>query len=218
MKFTASVISSFFAAALLAVTGVNTVAGSTLAPLEVAARQLSPPSFVGGSWIWSNNSDGNDTPAGVSAFRITIPQLTTTPVNISVAITADNAYNLYLNGNFIGTGLNFGAPDQWNILNVPGNVGSYVFSVTAINYIADGSVNTAGLIAAFEFSDTLGPIKNFWTGGVGVKMLAVPNVPEGFQNPDFDDSAWSNATVIGPYGIAPWGFLITPIPGTTCGF
>jgi hypothetical protein len=43
-------------------------------------------------------------------------------VTLKIAITADNAYYLYVNGKLVGTGLDWTSPAGWTVNNVPGNV------------------------------------------------------------------------------------------------
>jgi hypothetical protein len=45
----------------------------------------------------------------------------------------------------------------------------------------------------------------------------VPQAPQGWQRPEFDDSAWGGAVSLGKLGVAPWGDVfagLKPAPGT----
>ncbi|KAJ7055875.1 hypothetical protein C8F01DRAFT_1087732 [Mycena amicta] len=167
-----------------------------------------PPDLTIASWMWNNNTLNTGFPAGSSAFRLTFEPIAKIPVaNISVAISADNAYSLYLNGTLIGNGLSWPTPNVWTINNVP-STGAWVFAIMATNY-ADASLNPAGVIASFVASnDALQASYTWYTGQIttpSVVWNAMYPVPEGFASPTFDDSAWPTAVIEAPYGGGPWG-------------
>jgi len=210
-------ISSLFAIFLIAATPVAGSPQPDSSIITGRAFTATTPTFVGGSWIWSDNLFPNGSaPASSSAFRVAIqPAISLPLVNISIAIAADNAYNLYFNGTFVGNGLDaFETPDEWTILNVAGDVGPFIFAVLATNYDTPGP-GPAGIIANFQFSNNaLGDTYSWWTGDAG--WVAVPVVPNLFQDPDFDDSAWPVAVNEGAYGVGPWGILPALTQRTTC--
>ncbi|KAJ7133201.1 hypothetical protein C8R44DRAFT_870636 [Mycena epipterygia] len=178
-----------------------------------------PPDLTIASWMWNNNTLSTGFPTGSSAFRLTFePNPKFALVNISVAISADNAYSLYLNSTLIGNGLEWPTPNVWTINNVPSN-GPWVFAIMGTNY-ADTNLNPAGIIASFVASnDTLQVTYNWYTGQIAVPSVAwkaMYPVPNGFASPTFDDSAWPTAVIEAPYGGGPWGGLPTPVPASLC--
>jgi hypothetical protein len=100
-----------------------------LSDLVGQAFNPGPPSLTVASWMWTNSSGVTGVPPGSSSFRLTFHPAPVFPLaNISVAISTDNAYNLYLNGTLVGSALDWTAPNVWKILNVPSN-GPWIFSI-----------------------------------------------------------------------------------------
>ena len=79
----------------------------------------------------------------------------------SVVIAADNAYRLYLNGKFVGEGIDFHDVGSYaNVINLL-KPGENVIEVLADNW--DDSPNPAGLIVAFVIKYTDGRVVTFKT-------------------------------------------------------
>ncbi|KIJ31535.1 hypothetical protein M422DRAFT_53346 [Sphaerobolus stellatus SS14] len=209
LQVSASTLLAFAAVALNVVLG-NSIPHESRS--ELTTRQTNPPpTLVPATWITTTN--GLKSPAASSAYRVTIqPTVTLPTVNISVAISVDNAYNLYFNGTLIGSGLDWTTPQQWNILNVNG-AGPFVFVILATNYNAPVAGNPMAAIAGFQFINAGGI---GFTSFTGSEWKAITPVPIGFEQADFDDSAWPDAFLIGPDGVAPWGLLPTPIDSSLC--
>ncbi|KAJ7792066.1 hypothetical protein B0H14DRAFT_3890220 [Mycena olivaceomarginata] len=163
-----------------------------------------PPSLTVASWMWTNSSGVTGVPPGSSSFRLTFHPAPVFPLaNISVAISTDNAYNLYLNGTLVGSALDWTAPNVWTILNVPSN-GPWIFSILATNYDDPVVLTPAGIIASFRASnDAQQAFYDWYTGQIAIPSVvwkANPAVPNNFASPTFDDSAWANAVIEAPEG------------------
>ncbi|KAK7437232.1 hypothetical protein VKT23_018674 [Stygiomarasmius scandens] len=158
-------------------------------------------------WIWTNEltTPGGAVPITPRAFRtsITLPPGQTS-ASAEVLIVADGAYSLYINGRFVGTGVDFHSAQRFSIDNIQGP--QIVVAVYALN----GGLlpNPAGLLASFQFtskdpsscvdcsSETYLFTSTSWKTTNGV--------PSGFEKPGFDDSAWTAAVEEGDVNSGPW--------------
>ncbi|KAK7042612.1 hypothetical protein R3P38DRAFT_2768140 [Favolaschia claudopus] len=186
---------------------------------DLVARAFPPaPDLTVASWIWTTTAGISGVPPGTSTFRLTFKPDPTLPLaNISVAISADNAYNFYFNGTLYGSGYNWQSPNIWTINNVP-STEPWVFSIVATNYavgLDDLSVNPAGMIASFVASSaSLQKSYTWFTGQPANTWKATGLVLDNFYSPTLDDSAWPPAVFETVHGGGPWGVL--PPPNTAC--
>jgi hypothetical protein len=102
------------------------------------------PSLRGAHWIWKTHEtvmEQNTSDYGPVIFvrRIDVPTTADT-ISAQIRITADNAYELFINGTPIGTG------NDWNVIST--------FPVTALqpgaNWLVAKVTNFAGPAAPFE--------------------------------------------------------------------
>ena len=80
--------------------------------------------------------------------------------------------------------------------------GGRFFAVEGIN-----DAGPAGLIVDILLAYSDGTNATFVTDST---WKAFTGLPDGFQDPDFDDSEWPAATVLAWYGFAPWRFIDIP--------
>ncbi|KAK0185509.1 hypothetical protein F5146DRAFT_937225, partial [Armillaria mellea] len=145
--------------------------------------------FSGSTWIWTGEQNGtanDDAPVGVRPFRKAIPSSSTKClVCATIIISCDDQYTLYVNGNNIGNGSNWGSMQAYSIPILD----------TDENLIAVDSVNTqptvAGLIAGVLVAYNDGTSETYYTDG-SWKTLAATS-PAGFEATDLDDSSWMSA-------------------------
>ena len=111
---------------------------------------------------------------------------------------------LWLNGDLLGE--TAGAENEWqqsHLYKVALRPDRNVVAVRTTN----GAGSPAGLIAK---------IQTTWSDGsttvstTGTTWKASKQVPNGFQDPAFDDSGWGAAAVQAPYGSGPWGNGVRP--------
>ncbi|KAK0460105.1 lectin [Desarmillaria tabescens] len=148
-----------------------------------------PPAMdmTGVSWIWTNetNASGND-PLGHRPFRNTI----TSPYGKAavcgkVVITADDAYSLYVNGDFIGNGSSWRSMQAYSIPQLDPNVN--IIAVDGENR-ASFNPQVGGVIAGFLIAYNDGTSHAYYTDNTWKTLTSVP--PAGFEQTDMDDSAW----------------------------
>lgn len=166
--------------------------------------------FDGAKWIWYSREPmpaSIDFPGGAAYFRGAFELPAGTRVDgADLAITADNLWRIHVNGTAVGACDN--NPDSWSRARR--------FDLTGIlragrNVIAVEAVNTvpgpAGLLVRAEVR-LAGGETVLWTTGEVWKCSDAER--EGWKAPEFDDSAWQAAHVVGGYGMAPWRTLGFP--------
>jgi hypothetical protein len=160
-------------------------------------------------WVWTDESPkGDQKPTETRAFRRTFtPAPGQIPMSANILISADDGYDLYVNGVFIGSGtnwvvaqhyiVNFGTPTSEIILAVrANNIGASAAGVLVameVNMKPSGRTNcTAGSLVASD---------NGWKSTRDI-------IPTGFEQPNFDDSTWPVVDLEVVYkGPGPWGSL-----------
>lgn len=173
------------------------------------ARGQAPPEVDGGQpeWIWSA-PDRSGKAAAVVYFRRTF-ELGDPEVG-RVEITADDAYELFVNGRRVGGG------DRWRVLDV---YDVTKFLVRGANTIAvraenrDGeSAGMVALVSVRQMGNT--DVSHSSDGTWRVSTQEARN----WAAPRFDDAAWKPATRIGQLGMtAPWNDDVKLADGTSPG-
>lgn len=161
--------------------------------------------FDAAEWIWSPGEPEHprkSAPAGERYFRFTFPvREVRVLVGAKLLITADNQFKIYVNGKLAGE--SDGTDEAWRspkLLDVMGKLvaGDNVLAVQASN----PTPSPAGLIAKLVLNSNDGPQETFVTDKA---WKCSPTAPEGWQQPEFDDSAWPQAMELGSFGCEPWG-------------
>ncbi|HEX6355015.1 family 78 glycoside hydrolase catalytic domain [Actinophytocola sp.] len=164
-----------------------------------------PPGFGGASWIWSPDATPSDAPAGPRWFRRTadLPAGRTVTRALLVA-TADDDFTLYVDGERV-----LHSPEQvdgWKIgrfTDVTRRIqGSRLTLAAVATNRGNVAVNPGGLLVRLVLDLDDGTQHQVVTDG---EWRVADAEHPGWQQPDFDDSAWSRATVLASYGAGPWG-------------
>ncbi|KIJ33487.1 carbohydrate-binding module family 67 protein [Sphaerobolus stellatus SS14] len=163
-------------------------------------------------WIWTNElTPSPDWPTGIApvgarAFRrVAITPPDKTPLSASIIIAVDDQYTLWVDGNEVGTGVDYQTAQGYCVALSP-----YCYNVFAVEATNGGTVpNPAGVLAAIEITYTDGSTQMVVSDS-SWKALNSPTIPTGFEEFNFDDSSWSAATVESPSGGSPWGPIDTP--------
>ncbi len=147
------------------------------------------------NWIWSPEHPRGRSPAGECYFRKTL-QLGSVE-QASVTITADDAYELYINGRLIGSGNSIQQMEQYEIGTLLRR-GRNVLSVRVQN-IADGP---AALAAQVLIKPAGSDWQNYSTDASWRTQIESASA---WQSPSFNDTGWKPAQVFGALGeTAPW--------------
>ena len=109
--------------------------------------------------------------------------------SVSISIAADNEYELYINGDLVGSGNNWKSAQTYS---VPSIAGKNVIAVKAVDTGGAG-----GLVAEVDFKGKHFVSDESWK----VSTVEQPN----WTGVTFDDVAWPKATSYGLHGVAlPW--------------
>ncbi|KAF8195238.1 hypothetical protein K438DRAFT_1827126 [Mycena galopus ATCC 62051] len=178
----------------------NAIWGAIFIPADPPVLDLSRA-----EWVWTNvaASSGNF-PAGQRAFRRTFtPAPGQTPATANISISVDNEYTLYVNGVTVGSGTDWGLAGHYvvNFASAPTEV---VLAVLATNTV----VGPAGLLLTMEVNMVPSGRVNCTAGSFLLSDLGwrstMGAIPTGFEQPDFDDSAWPAVATEAEYPAAPW--------------
>lgn len=170
------------------------LASLALGLISTSAATL--PALAKASWIWSAESNT------VCELR-KVFTLDTTPVSASVLITADNGYELHVNGSLVGSDVG-AASEVWQ------SVERYDITsrltkgrnIIGIHGIDLGGVRGVIAAARVELKDQ--PTMDLLTDGTW--RVASEGRGVDYSHPEFVEGAdWHDARIVGPMGMAPWG-------------
>lgn len=121
-------------------------------------------------------------------------------------LSCDNQAEVWINGQPAGRSRAWESPVRADVQGLlrPGR------NVIAVKGRNEGGV--AGLVARLG-AGRRDPVLAETGGG----WKAASEVPDGWQQPDFDDSQWANAVVIASLGDAPWGNVFAAAPARNTG-
>lgn len=149
------------------------------------------------NWIWSADNALDKEPLGARYFRYEF-KLGANPITrAEVEITADDEYELFINGQAIGHGDKWQQLDRFDIKQHLTD-GPNVIAVAATN-----RGGQAGLVAHVKIEMQNPPPVEFATDK---RWLTNASETYGWNRVKFDAAAWKPAHVYGPLGsTAPWG-------------
>ncbi|GIW92318.1 MAG: heme-binding protein [Pirellulaceae bacterium] len=135
-------------------------------------------------WIWSSEHTPGNVPAGASChFRKQLegPE----PESGKITIAADDSYELFVNGRFVGRGSG-PRPDQYDITPFLSSSGVNLIAVKVTNLRG----NTAGLAARILIKDLAGPWRSYVTDrSWRTNLHPLPL----WQTPIYNDRRWDVA-------------------------
>ena len=154
-------------------------------------------------WIWFPEGEpASSAPAGTCYFRraLSLPA-DRKIVKAIVQMTADNGFELHVNGKKAGQGDNFNAPVTMDLTWIL-QAGSNTLAVVATN--AGDDPTPAGLIAVLTVEFAEGKPLVFCTDA---QWKSQREKGEGWETAGFDDARWPVAKALGAFGMGPWGQL-----------
>jgi len=169
----------------------------------LGAGSSSKPAVAGpplktAKWVWSSDKAREGVPPQTIYLRRewTIKEQ---PVHAVATFTADNSFELWINGKSVGKSDNWSTPAQIDVTEavVPGK------NVVALKAVNGGSgPNPAGAIGEIVTLSAEGkPISTLTTDD---KWRVSEVEAAAWLKADFDASAWKAAVVLGDAGIGPW--------------
>ena len=159
--------------------------------------------FGGAQWIWfPEGNPAESAPVCTRYFRRDFDLPTNEPVNAAtIEITADDQFDLFVNGQVAGKGSGWGSPKNIAI-GAWLKPGTNVLAVAARN--VGNNPNPAGVLAKLKIEFTQGTSLALTTGE-GWKSAT--NAETGWTALAFGDSAWTKAKLLGEYGTQSWGII-----------
>jgi len=173
---------------------------------QPGAQQPRPPVTDSGEalWIWAPVQDKDNVPVGPCYFRKTFD---ITAVELAMCqITCDDQYELFVNGQLVGSGNDWRLVKSYDIAKFLVN-GRNVISVKAENTTG----GTAGMVARVTVrrrgsTDVSYDSNTSWR--------ASTREMTGWQAPHFVDTRWPAARSFGEFGVAqPWGDKVVAADG-----
>ncbi len=159
------------------------------------------PDLTGASWIWSPGGNAaKSAPLGRRYFRkeFTIPEERELTSAMGV-VTADNSFQMFLNGRRIHNGTSF---KEASAINIKEHLvkGKNVLAIAAAN---EGTApNPAGVLAVLKLQFAGGePLTVVSDGTWRTSATGSPD----WMNINFNAESWKTAQVLGAYGMNPWG-------------
>lgn len=167
-----------------------------LAAIAPAAEPLAP--FEKAQWVWAPEE------IRICHFRKELT-LTEAPSAAHVLITADNGYDLFVNGSAVGSALGFDAA-IWKTVKRYDIKSTFAAGKNVIGIRGIDLGPPAGIVAAFRLEFKNGPPLAFVTDSTW-HVTAAPE-PAEFSHPEYiEGPEWHGVKVIGKMGIQPWGKL-----------
>ena len=169
--------------------------------MEAKAQTVAAPTVPLSKWIWSPKMD-NETIFARATFSL--PQV---PHGASLYVTADDGFEVYVNGQKVGA-----SPSSTD--NAWANVQR--FQVTKLlragsNVIAVRAFNAGGWAGLLARLDVDG--NELLTTDEQWLVTDRGDLPAEWTQASFDASSWPKATIMAPLGGAPWGKSLVNWPG-----
>ncbi len=174
----------------------------------IAAPIPNGSTLDGATWIWTpEQPDGLMHPPGTRYFRwkVQIP-VDTQADRATIAMTADNSFEMYVNGEPAGSGSSWSSLEQIDVTKHlrPGD------NLVAIAVTNGGTrPNEAGLTGRLDVHLASG---TSITSVLDGSALTADAAEDGWTTIGLDDSAWKPARVLGKVGMEPWGEPVAAPP------
>ncbi|KAK7049863.1 hypothetical protein VNI00_005293 [Paramarasmius palmivorus] len=166
------------------------------------------PDLGTAKWIWTGEVLSSPAPpGGARPFRktITLPQ----PVDrLTIDITCDDYYTLYVNGDLVGSGRNWTRPQRYNVnFQATSTVVIAVYGVQDALYRGPAGLIAAGIIWATKASDD----PHYFVTDESWLTLPTDTFSPSFINPNFFDGNWEKVVAEeGPLGV----YVVKPTTAT----
>ena len=161
--------------------------------------------FSGDKWIWYTNDDAtNNMPANTRFLRASV-NLAAAPAEARFLFTVDDEAIVYVNGTQVidTKAIRDADENAWQKakqIDVTSllHAGANTIAVQVKNRLnQNGDQTPGGFIARLKADTTTLDTSSAWkTSTTG---------PDGWQQPSFDDTAWTPARELATYGSGPWG-------------
>jgi hypothetical protein len=162
-------------------------------------------SLNGCNWIWyPEGNPASSAPVATRYFRKTVSVRSDSALTSAILLlTSDNAYVAYVNGTNIGQGADYTVATPFTVTGQL-QPGANTIAIAASN--GGTSPNAAGLIGKLILNYADGTQTNIL---MDATWKAQNSLTSNWQLPGLNDSSWTNALVLGAFGISPWGTGLT---------
>ena len=174
--------------------------GGDLSP-KAAAEPVEEPAFGSAQWIW--HREGNpvvSAPPGTRYFRRVVAlEAGSRIASARLLMTADNAFECFVNGRQVGTSDNFKQGYNMDVASAL-KPGENLIAVAATNTTDNPS--PAGLIGQLSIKLSDGRIIEVRTDASWESSV---KVTDGWNSDPKAVDGWAAAMLLGPMGMGPWG-------------
>ncbi|MDE3067794.1 MAG: family 78 glycoside hydrolase catalytic domain [Verrucomicrobiota bacterium] len=162
--------------------------------------------LTGARWIWFPEGEPEKSaPPGERYFRRVVVIPSDREIQrASFVYAGDNECRGWLNGRDLGARAGYHSV-KYNDVTYRLQPGTNVIALTGDN--KGTNANPAGVVGLLTVKFAHGPPLLVPTDG---RWEASDHNPTNWNTPDFEDSAWTSAKVLGPVGMAPWGNVRIP--------
>ena len=193
-----------------------TIETGLLSKDDFAAKWIAAPAddldFSGARWVWYTNDDalGNNGP-NTRFLRATL-NLPSTPGSARILFTADDEAAIWVNGTLVADSKSVRDADndawrrgQMADITAQLHSGANTIAVRVSNRLDAGNNATPeGFIAKIKAGATTLSTSSAWKSSNAET--------QGWEQPGFDDSAWTPAKELATYGGGPWGANVSLPP------
>ena len=162
-------------------------------------------SLNGCNWIWyPEGNPASSAPVATRYFRKCISIRSDSALaSATLLLAADNSFVAFVNGTNIGQGSDYTVATPFTVTTQL-QPGTNTIAIAASN--GGTSPNAAGLIGKLILNYADGSQTNIQ---MDTTWKAQNSLQSNWQVSGFDDSSWTNALVLGTFGISPWGTGVT---------
>jgi putative membrane-bound dehydrogenase-like protein len=161
----------------------------------VSSAQPQRDGWGGAVWVWDQADADKMDQSNEPRYLRRVFELKGKPVKASLWITADNHYVVYVNGHKVGADGEWQTVEKYDVARHLA-AGRNVLAIEARN--AGGP---AGVIARLHVTPAKG--KSFLVGTDVRTRISLAGHKD-WLKPEFDDSGWAPAVVLGDAAMAPW--------------
>jgi alpha-L-rhamnosidase len=171
------------------------------------------PLVEGSKWIWITGDEPHEKQRNVFFRRpFDLPE-NAEVVSARLAITADNAWSLFVNGREIEP--QGEENERWENLQEFDLTASLKEGANLVAVDVFNREGPGGFLATLEIRLEDAPVRTIRTDG---SWRVAGEGAAGWEAPAFDDGAWAAAVEVGRYGEEPWGDLGISDPAAPCPF
>ena len=169
------------------------------------SAQTASDTLAGSSWIWFPEAEGNpavSAPQGTRWFRhVFVVPAGSRPLSAQLSFSADDAYDVRLNGQKITAG---GQVDDWRHIKSVDVLSRIAGGRNVLAIAATNEKDAAGLICRLLLTLDQGRTLTVVSDGT---WKSAETEQAGWDTLRFSDQTWQAARVLAPYGEGPWGTL-----------